>query len=137
MSRVLVLSLTLSSVPRQSLAGKTAVLRAAHDSPLLDDVVKFVVGLIVLQALHSVPLTFPIGLPELPNKHLEKRKGPLRLGQGPLDTFSLLQELALYDVSPQPRMCAAANSTEHQANNLSWTRTPPLMTNRDNHSQMC
>lgn len=43
-------------------------------SPLLDDVVKLVVGLIVLQTLHGVPLTLPVGLPELPDKHLGDRR---------------------------------------------------------------
>lgn len=47
-----------------------------HSSPLLDDVVKFVVGFVVLQALHSIPLTLPIGLAQLPNKHLEGEQEP-------------------------------------------------------------
>lgn len=42
-----------------------------RDSPLLDNVVKLVAGFVVLQALHSVPLTLPIGFAELPNKHLQ------------------------------------------------------------------
>lgn len=41
--------------------------------------VKFVVGLVVLQTLHSVPLTLPIGLPELPDEHLGERKRSLPL----------------------------------------------------------
>lgn len=36
--------------------------------------VKFVVWLILLQPLYSVPLTLPIGLPELPDEHLGERR---------------------------------------------------------------
>jgi hypothetical protein len=43
-----------------------------QDSPLLDNVVKFVAGFIVLQALHSIPFALSIGFAELPNKHLEE-----------------------------------------------------------------
>lgn len=38
--------------------------------PLLDNMVQFVAGFIVLEALYSIPLALPIGFAELPDKHL-------------------------------------------------------------------
>lgn len=43
-----------------------------QDSPLLDNVVQFVAGFIVLEAFYSIPLALPIGFAELPDKHLEE-----------------------------------------------------------------
>lgn len=96
--------------------------------PLLDDVVKLVVGLVVLQTLHGVPFTLPIGLSELPDKHLEGRR-PLMLGpRAPGDPSSMVkgfvgQEdsqgllklttvVSLCHLPPQPRMCKKTNSKE-------------------------
>lgn len=57
-------------------------------SPLLDDVVELVVGLVVLQTLHRVPLTLPIGLPQLPDEHLGEEE-TADAGQGLLDSPSV------------------------------------------------
>lgn len=54
----------------------------APSSPLLDDVVELIVGLVVLQTLHRVPLTLPIGLSQLPDEHLGEEEETTDVGPG-------------------------------------------------------
>lgn len=106
------------------------VLRLGPNLPLLDDVVKLVVGLVVFQTLHGVPFALPIGLSELPDKHLEGRRrlmlGPRAPGDpssmekvyvGQEDLQGLLKlttAVALCHLPPQTRMCKKTNSKECQ-----------------------
>lgn len=111
-----------------------------HDSPLLDNVVKFVAGFIVLQAFHSTPFTFPIGFAELPNKYLEEgtdeavarateyllRGGRIH-GAGVFSVPSVWSQPCAYAIRPlSPTSAHTAHSMEPQThdNDQRWPRGP-------------